>query len=187
MKLKFHTWVLFLIAVLMVCTVLPVGDYSSGIVHALWLVLLGGIFLIVFLIAISESFYSLLKKKERFNFTPLVLLTVLSLVVYLSVFTDNNKFWTLKILEAEIQNSQAYGGSLTLYNNQSFAAAVRSAEYSKTFQSDYKMNGDTLYLEREDLIAVTDSLFTTSYLRVNDTLFVPLAHGFDSLSIQEQK
>ncbi|KGO91268.1 hypothetical protein [Flavobacterium subsaxonicum] len=175
---------LFLIGTLLLYNILPMGDYGRGMGSGLALVLFGSILILAFIIVALRFGIALYRGQKDYDFIPLLIIACYLLIAWIALAADGHKFWTNKVLGANIENQHTSGGSLTLYKNNSFAATRLYADFSETFQGNYTIVNDTLYLERDNLSKITDSLFTTQYFisKKDSTLFAK-GTGFDNLKI----
>ena len=86
-------------------------------------------------------------------------------------------------MEAKTEFPGPYG-SLTLYENNSFAAKYLGHHASDVYQGDYTIKNDTLHLDRDDLFTITDSLFTDTYfIDRNKLQLIPEQAKSDTLHI----
>lgn len=165
---------------------LPIGDYSSGIAHGLGFVFFELLFLLIFIIIIVTQIVR--AKKIKFDYTPVIIFLIQGLLVYFSFTMEGRKFWTWQILAAETENEVSLPkiGRLTLYKNKSFSATRVQTDYSNTYQGNYTISNDTLYLHRKDLPKITEGLFTTIYLiNQKDKTITPPEGNFLNLRIVE--
>lgn len=164
---------------------LPIGDFSSGLFDIFSLCLFALLF-VIYLIVISIID---LRKGKKFDFIPLILSILFIFLMFRIFGSGNPKFWTKKILTAEINEPKIhYGAVLRLYKNNSFATVIFSADYSNTYQGCYEIINNTLTLKRKDLIEITDSIFYNKYkIERNDSLLIPLNSKFSSIQIIDDK
>ncbi|MBC8882424.1 hypothetical protein H9X57_00295 [Flavobacterium piscinae] len=58
------------------------------------------------------------------------------------------------------------------------------ADFSCTYQGDYRISNDTLYLDRNELESLTENIFTTKYsINKKDSLLQPIKKGFEVINI----
>lgn len=163
---------------------LPIGDYSFGMAHAFGFVFFELLFLLVFIVIIVKQIAKV--KKVKFDYIPIGIFLLQSLLLCLSFTSKDRKFWTVPIITAEIDSENIHGGSLTLYKNNSFNATQGFADFTHSYQGNYIISNDTLYLEREDLPQITEGLFTTIYLiNQKDKTITPPEGNFLNLRIVE--
>ncbi|MGV7105222.1 hypothetical protein [Flavobacterium sp. U410] len=111
-------------------------------------------------------------KNGKFDFTPLVLVLFFGTIWYLIIDIPDRKFWTEKSLIGFVEEEGApKSGTLVLFKNGSFGASYHRADYSCTYQGEYKIIDNRLTLKRTDLTELTDSIFTTEYLINRKTVF----------------
>ena len=125
------------------------------------------------------------KKKDKFDFIPLLIAIIFGLSWYFLVGQTDKKFWTSKSVVGivEIEGSPK-SGTLELYKNGSFGASYHRADYSCTFQGEYTIDKNRLELKRAELAELTENVFTTEYI-INqiDSSLTPVRNGFDKLVI----
>ncbi|KOS05072.1 hypothetical protein AM493_02750 [Flavobacterium akiainvivens] len=169
---------LVLFAALALANLIPIGDYSSGMANGLLMLLFSALFIVSFLIVIVINIY----KKTRFDWIPVGIFGVFALFFTLTIQSEGGKFWTSVVLEANTDNQHnPHDGRLVLYENHSFTGTEVFTDFSMSYSGNYRINNDTLYLDREDLPEKTGGLLTTKYyidsknrLIPADTLYKPL-------------
>lgn len=176
--------VLIFLGVFLLLQIIPVGDYCGGLMNFLISTLII-IFIIIFttIISIIDA-YRYIKIKSKFDFIPLII-TFSFLIIYFFVLQfETDKFWTSEKLNGVTFSKAAKSGTLKLYTNGSFAAKYNQADFSCTYQGDYRISNDTLYLERKELESLTENIFTTKYsINKNDSLLQPIKKGFEVINI----
>ena len=163
---------------------LPIGDCSSGIAHGLGFVFFELIFILIFIVIIIIQIVK--AKNIKFDYIPIGIFFIQSLLLYLSFTSKDRKFWTVPVITAKIDDKNIHrSSSLTLYKNNSFNAKHRFVDFSHSYQGSYTISNDTLYLEREDLPQITEGLFTTIYLiNQKDKTITPIDRNFLNLRIE---
>lgn len=173
------------IGILLIYQFLPIGDYCTGLGNYLnALFLIGLLILILFLL----TFRNLLRiKKKTFDFIPLLLTLFFGIMWYILLQQTDKKFWTKKSLVAVLEiEGTPKSGTLQLFKNGSFAASYHHADYSCTFQGDYKIKGNKLELKRPELAKLTENVFTSEYtINRNDSILKPTKKGFKVMAIRE--
>lgn len=182
MTLNSLKYIAILIALLALYIILPIGDYQSGIAHALWFFILSVLFLILSLIVIITK---LVKRNKNFDYTMTFVTAAFLLICYFNFSSAHNKFWTKSILNAQTDSLYSREISLTLYKNNSFEICERHLEFIKVYQGDYTISNDTLYLLKEGLPKLTNNLITNKYL-VKDTILKPLNAKYPDIAITKE-
>ncbi|ASV31609.1 hypothetical protein CJ263_16075 [Maribacter cobaltidurans] len=179
--------IISLIGIYLIFQFLPVGDYCSGLGNFLSsLFIIGLLILIVFVLAI-RNLIRIKKRKEKFDFIPLIITLFFGLIWYFLVDMTDKKFWTEKSLIGFVEEEGTpKSGTLVLFKNGSFGASYHRADYSCTYQGDYEIIDNRLTLKRTDLTEVTDSIFTTKYMIVRkDSILKPIENGFVEIGISK--
>ncbi len=149
----------------MIYNLIPFGDYCRGLLNALHLIFFGGMFLLLFLIICSINVYDKVKNKNKFDLIPVILFLTFAVFLYALLELDYSRFWTTPTLMGSVSlDNSPKSGYLTLYKDGTFEATYNSADFSCTYVGSYKIDHDTLKLERTDLSTETDALFATGYL-----------------------
>ena len=165
---------------------IPIGDYCSGLLNFLNFLFYGGLLVLAFLIISIIDLVKYLRKKQKFDFTPLILIVLFGIAWSFLYQHENEKFWTAKVLEGYLTiDGTPRSGNLTLYKNGSFGATLYSADYDCTFQGDYSIENGKLILQRGDLSSLTNDVFTTEYLiNKKDSILRPASSGFEPIRIK---
>ena len=166
---------------------IPIGDYCGGLLTVLNFFFFGGLLVLAFLIITIVDVIRNKKRKEKFDFIPLVLTLIIGISYFLILEQDESKFWTERTLTGWIEiESTPKSGLLRLYKNGTFAATLHSADYSCTFQGDYELNDNLLKINRLDLSEVTEKVFTTEYIINNKSKTLnPTDKSYGVIEIRE--
>jgi hypothetical protein len=122
-------------------------------------------YIILFIGIIIISIVRLIKKKEKFNFLPVIV----SLIVIVSVIFSFNYAYDVyhspDILSAENRNLHKYSPyvSLKIREDSTYKIEMLFVEVTNNFYGHYKLKGDTIYL-RDHILMRTDSIFFDKYL-----------------------
>ncbi|MGY5353521.1 hypothetical protein [Wenyingzhuangia sp. IMCC45467] len=179
--------IISLIGIYLIFQFLPVDDYCSGLGNFLSsLFIIGLLILIVFVLAI-RNLIRIKKKKEKFDFIPLIITLFFGVMWYFLVDMTDKKFWTEESLVAFVEmEGTPNSGSLVLFKNGSFGASYHRADYSCTYQGNYEIVDNRLTLKRSDLSELTHKVFTTEYLiNRKDSLLKPMKDGFKEIGISK--
>ena len=179
--------ILSLIGIYLILQFLPIGDYCSCIGNFLSsLFLIGLLIIIVFILAI-RNLIRIKKKKEKFDFIPLIITLFFGIMWCLLVDMIDKKFWTEKSLVAFVEmEGTPNSGTLVLFENGSFGASYHRADYSCTYQGNYKIIDNQLTLNRTNLSELTHKVFTTEYLiNRKDSILKPMKDGFREIKISK--
>ena len=161
-------------AALAVYIVLPIGDHCWGLVHAMALFMFWGLTGVMVLISIIRDVYNYIHDKLKVNFSPLIILGSLILFHGIQGSLGNKKFWTKVVYAGHVTgNIKAADADLTLYTNGTFAATNGYHDWACTKQGRYTLENDTLFLKRRGLPGLTDSVFTSFYVKEGSD-FVPM-------------
>lgn len=165
--------------------ILPIGDYCSGLVQALLMILFCGLSILSFIIFTIIDITRLIRKKIKFDFTPLIILTSFFLVFFIFINSESDKFWTKTVLTGQIDEGDLRAAHIQLYSNNTFSASISYVDWSCTYQGDYKINNDTLFLKRDDLSELTNNVFDTKYkFSDQDSLLIPVDKKFKMVKIK---
>jgi hypothetical protein len=150
------------------------------------LVFLGLLIIIVSVLSI-RNLIRIRKNKTKFDFIPLTLAIFFGFMWYFLVCHSAKKFWTKEVVVGVVEiESTPKSGTLILFENGSFGAVFHHADYSCTYQGNYKINDNRLILERNDLAELTDKIFTDEYLvNRSDSILKPLKEGFNEIRISK--
>jgi hypothetical protein len=164
----------------------PFGDYCSGLVEALSFVILGGLFLISFVIFLTIDLIKTFKKKQKFDFLPLVILTVFLAGNSLLLDNEKEKFWTDKELVGNVEVGDLRAAQIVLYSNQTFSVRTSYVDWSCTYSGRYSIQENILRLERDNLEVETNNVFTNKYeILKSDSLLIPLKSGIEKIKIKK--
>ncbi|MFW5983293.1 MAG: hypothetical protein ACOCQ4_02240 [bacterium] len=164
----------------------PFGDYCSGLVEALLFVILGGLFLISFAVFLTIDLVKTFKKKRKFDFLPLVILTIFLVGNSLLLNNEKDKFWTDKELVGNIEVGDLRAAQIVLYSNQMFSVRTSYVDYSCTYSGRYSIRENILRLERDNFEKETNNVFTTEYeIQKSDSLLIPLESGIETIKIKK--
>ncbi len=164
----------------------PFGDYCSGLVEALSFVLMGGLFLISFVIFLIIDLVKTFKKKRKFDFIPLAILTVFLIGNSLLLDNEKDKFWTDMELVGNVEVGDLRAAQIVLYSNQTFSVRTSYVDWSCTYSGRYSIQDNILQLERDDLEKETDNVFTNKYeIQKSDSLLIPLKSGIEKVKIKK--
>ncbi|MFP9099338.1 hypothetical protein ACLI09_09810 [Flavobacterium sp. RHBU_24] len=186
MKISISYCIFISLCLFGVWVIAPVGDYSIGVYTNFVFYFIAVIILIMALIWITKNIYLAIKGRKEADFiVPVTLISFLSLSkLILNSGDGNGKFWINPIMEIETTSPVRYGGNLTLYKNETFVAKTHWNHGSDAYQGDYTIKNDTLYLNRSDILKITDSIFTNTYYISRSKLqLVPLRAEGDTLHI----
>ena len=166
--------------------IIPIGDYCGGLLTILNFFFFGGLLILAFLIITILDVIRNKKTKSKFDFIPLILTLVIGISFYLIQDQEESKFWTKKVLSGRIEvKSTPRSGELRLYKNGTFSTTLYSADYSCTFQGNYKLNDNRLILERKDLSELTSKVFTTEYfINEKSKTLNPIDKNFGIITIR---
>ncbi|TGV00452.1 hypothetical protein [Flavivirga rizhaonensis] len=186
-KRIFKYGILVLIGGFLLYRFLPIGDYCGGFVALANYVLFGGLLILSFLIITIIDLIKLWKKKQKFDFIPLLIVLSIGILFYFQNGLENEKFWTEKTLSGRIEiESTPKSGLLRLYENGTFGATLYSADYSCTFQGKYELTDNVLNLKRKDLAELTEDVFTTAYIiEKKNKSIKPIDNKFGAIEIIE--
>jgi hypothetical protein len=166
---------LITLALLTLYQILPIGDYCSGIVQALLMFIFGGILILSFIIFTVIDASRLIRKKIKYDFIPLIIITLFFSVFFIFINSEIDKFWTKTTLTGQIDEGDLRAAQIQLYSNNTFAVRISYIDWSCTYQGDYKISNDTLFLMRDDLMKLTNNVFDSKYkFSYQDSLLIPV-------------
>jgi hypothetical protein len=164
----------------------PFGDYCSGLVEALALVLFGGLFIISFLVFLTIDLVKKFKRKQKFDFAPLIILSVFLIGNTLLLENEKDKFWTDKELIGSVEVGDLRAAQIVLYSNQTFSIRTSYVDWSCTYSGRYSIQENILRLERDDLEETTNNVFTNKYeILKSDSLLIPMKSGIEKIRIKK--
>ena len=167
--------------------IIPFGEsYHRSVGHTLLYIFFSAILLIAFVILIVRNLYLAYKRKREID---LILPFLLVSFIFISKFASNakeGKFWKELYCEASNINTGARRyGILMLYKDSTFVAKCQGVETSENYQGDFSIKSDTLYLNRDELFTITDSLFTNTYfINRGKSQLIPVQVKSDTLRIE---
>jgi len=181
--------ILSFFGIAMIYQFIPIGDYCQGLVNGLNFLFFGGLFILTFLIISIRDIVKHFKKKQKFDFIPLFLALLFGVSCHIIMGLENKKFWTKKTLIGTIEIvGSPKSGSLKLFKNGTFGATYHYADFSCTYQGNYKIKNDTLLLNRKDLDELTEGIFTTRYsIDRKNNILKPTAENFNVIKIINTK
>ncbi len=173
---------LFVPAVLSLYVIAPFGDRCSGLAHIIGWVIFAGLFTVALLVLTGIGLYKKFKSKERFDFIPLSIAVFLVVGTVLMFKLETWKPWTKEVFRGQVEVGDLRSAGLTLYANGSFDAYTAYVDYSCNYGGAYKLMGDTLVLQREDLPSLSNNVFSTKYLlHLPDSTFNSIEDGFEPI------
>jgi hypothetical protein len=176
---------LLCIGTFMLLNIVPMGDYGRGMASGILFIFLAGLLLLAYVITTISNAVGTYKKKYKFDFIPTLIIIFFVIITALQFTADGNKFWTTQILQASANNPKISGCTLVLYKDNSFAVTELHSDFSKTYQGNYHIKQDTLYLDRQDLTMVSDGMFAAQYfISKKDSTLYPVGKNFDNLKIR---
>ncbi len=166
---------LITLALLTLYQIMPIGDYCSGLVQALLMMIFGGLLILSFIVFTIIDITRLIRKKIKFDFAPLIIITLFVSVFFIFINSENDKFWTKTTLTGQIDEGDLRAAQIQLYSNNTFAIRISYIDWNCTYQGDYKINNDTLFLKRDDLTELTNNEFDSKYkFSYRDSLLIPV-------------
>lgn len=169
---------------LLLYTLLPIGDYCTGMHTGIAIAFLGLVLLVVLLVITIRDILLLVRKKEKFDFVPVLLFLFFIGAGYWISNLNNKKFWTKEIMAAFYNGPESSDTDLILYANNSFAVSHRYVDGNCTKQGKYRISNDTLYLEHPDLLAdKRDSVATRYIIDRRKNALIAVNNKFPQLTI----
>ena len=176
---------LIALAILTLYQILPFGDYCSGLVQIILMLVFGGFLILTFLVFTVIDIVRLIRKKVNFDFIPLIIMLLVGLTFYIFINADSDKFWTKTKLTGQIDVGDLRGAQMQLYDNNTFAVRISYVDWTCTYQGNFKIIGDTLILEKVELPELTDHVFNTKYkLSQQDSLLIPFDKKYNTIKIK---
>ena len=163
---------------------IPIGDYSSGLLNVFGFLLF--LFLLVILI-ITFLIIDIRKTKKVDTFFTMISVSTITLLLYFFT-TGNYIFWKNKVYEYSLLNESKII-KLRLYDNNSFSLTLFGADYSDTYQGNYKIDNNVLYIERKDVKELSNNLITNEYKIIDNFKkeLIPVEIEFQKLKLSEDK
>ncbi len=118
-------------------------------------------FSVIYLVTLGLVLVIPIVKKRPFNFYPLW--TTLIVIVAIFISFNQDKFESPTTLYAKTPH-RGGASTLTLREDGTFKIKAQELEWACYYKGNYKIQTDTLTLSRQDIQAVTDSLFSDKYL-----------------------
>lgn len=174
--------ILIIFSILTLYQIFPFGDYCSGLVQLILMVIFGGLFLLSFLIFTVIDIIRFKRRRKKFDYIPAFILVFFLFISYIFLTSENEKFWTKLALTGQIDVGDLRSAKIKLYQNNTFSVRVSYVDFSCIYQGKYKVENDTLTLLRKDLPELTNNLFTTKYeYSYQDHLLVPVDTTFEKI------
>lgn len=155
-------------------------EQAYGLVHFG----LKGLFIFLFLIGLTTSYFALFVPQHRRKIKfEILLFTIFSLSILTVIYTltlrghTSGKSW----LVAENGNSTALK-TLTLKENGNFTLSLSAADFGVDYSGEYKRRGDTLFLD-QSVIEKTNEQIASVYMIQNSTL-KPIANASQFISFE---
>lgn len=184
MKKNILYGILIILGVFLIIQIIPIVDYCGGLMNFLISIVILVLIMLIVLITSIIEIYRYIKIKTKFDFIPIIISFSILVIYYFIMETESDKFWTSEKLYGVTFSKAAKSGTLKLYDNGSFAAKCNQADFSCTFQGDYRISNDTLYFDRNELETLTENIFTIRYIiNTKDSLLQPLKNGFEVINI----
>ena len=166
---------MIVLALLTLYQIMPIGDYSSGLEKIFLLIILGGLLILSFIVFVIVDIVRFIKMKRKFDFVPLIIITLFLTVFLIFNNSKTDKFWTKTILTGQIVEGDLRAAQIQLYRNNTFAIRISYVDWCFTYQGDYTIKKDTLFLNRDDINKLTNNEFDTKYtFSYRDSLLIPI-------------
>lgn len=138
------------------------GDGCIGMAQAMFSGILILIYLVIFVFINLRHAYRYFANNEKYNFNS-ILITILSIVIFFLVnFINNHESKT--IICAYAEREYAPESMLYLRQNKTFKITIQHADYMCIYKGKYKIQHDTLYIEKDELQTKTHYVFTNKYI-----------------------
>lgn len=175
-----QTKFLFICGLLILWIIIPIGDYNVGFSANLMALLIWIIGFTYFIISFITNIVKTYKKIESFNYLRLIVIATFTLLFLIILNADGRKFWTNRLLYAETKNLV----TLSLFADNSFSVKIIHNMWGRVYQGEYKIDGDTLHLLRDDTADTTSLPFTTKYiLNKRNGSILPINKNFKTFNI----
>lgn len=179
MRFRKRYLVLIVFAILPLIKFVHLGDYCFGIADLLIIGGLSILFFIAFLVTLFYNLYKISLKRELFNFSPLIIATLLALVIYLGYkYHDKNMFKEQQAtyLEESIVKKPT---QITLFKDQTFEVKTFFKEYYCAKNGSYQIKKDSLFLYQNDSAdVVLDRIY---FIDTKSKKLIPNSLHFKSL------
>jgi len=183
MKFKKRHVLLLLFAFLPFLNFIHFDDYCFGDAE---LLIIGGLtiaFFIAFLVISFHDLYSLSIDKLRFNFVPLTIVLIFSILFYFGLNHHDKNFSKdeVQIFKNEIDN--VVYNTLILFDDNTFELSEISIKETCTKKGTYQFKKDSLFLNRNDK-TFTDTVFDSIYyFNKKDNLLISKESVFSNLRL----
>lgn len=179
---KIHFTLIFF-AILPFLSFIQIGDYCFGVAD---LLIIGGLTIVFFISFLVISFYDLYNlsiRKLRFNFLPLTILAIFSILLFVNIkfqgkYMFKNQLYAFKSILNEGNSSK-----IILFTNNTFELKIVSREETCTQKGIYQIKKDTLFLNKTNNSynnAIFDSIY---YFNREKKLLIPNKMFFSKLKL----
>ena len=160
-----------------------IWEYCSGVVHSFSYILCFGFTFLSFVFFFLVDLTNKVKKGAKYNFGTLVFLGFFIIAFTLSS-KINNKFWTEKSLQSEVEIKNRAVTHLLLYKNRAFKIRLYSKDDVCIYEGSYSLKDNLLTLHRKNIEQVTNKTITQKYrIKPSDSLLLPEDKAYNKMKV----
>ena len=182
MKFKKRHVLLLLFAFLPFLNFIHFDDYCFGDAE---LLIIGGLtiaFFIAFLVISFHDLYSLSIDKLRFNFVPLTIVLIFSVLLFFGLNHHDKLAFQTHLSEFK-DPTELISSSIEVFDDNTFELSEISIKETCTKKGTYQFKKDSLFLNRNDK-TFTDTVFDSIYyFNQKDNLLIPKESAFSNLRL----
>jgi|GEM_PF-6994324 hypothetical protein len=160
------------------------GDVCYDMGKSLFLLLLVFIYFLVFVRSayISIATYYAFEKKQRFNYLPFLVTSILVVSTYIIDFIETSP----RFDSPTIFNAYGISGEMILKRNQTFVAKFYHGGLGCSFKGSYSLNNDTLYIHKDIYVKTDGRFYTEYYMDKKDNILYPIPLYEQSKDVNEK-
>ena len=175
--------ILIILLLLIISQNLHFSDFCEGMSEGLLFSLTCIIFIFTYLIIQLRDLYFFFKNKTKFDFVPLSIFVISILIITLSSYANDNKYWKKIKYEGKIDNIDK-NSWIILFENKSFEVTKSNVEQRCTYTGNYHFENSILILEDINIEHKTDGNFTQKY-ELLDTILKPLNKDYERIILKK--
>ncbi len=158
-------------------------EQGYGLIH----LGLKGLFVFLFLIAITTSYYALFVPQHRRKIKlEILLFSIFSLSILTVIYTLTLRGHTSGKTWLVAENGQSTDlKTLTFKENDNFTISLSAADFGADYSGEYLRRGDTLFLDSV-VIEKTNEEIATVYM-IRDSTLTPIANASQFISFKIKK
>ena len=148
------------------------GDFCEGMADGLLFAFLCLLFILFIIVVELRDLYKLVRRKEKFDFYPLLFLVIFVTANWFVIVANENRFWKKIKYKGKVENIDS-NAWIVLYEDNTFEVTKSDIEQRCTYIGKYNFENKFLILYDENIEIKTDNNFTDKYELISDSILQP--------------